>query len=78
MKKSKTAEVISGLEWAIAQTIEKPRDADEFTCEEFRAGCGVMTVAAAYSKLKRMCQDGSLTSRRVTMGGKTINLYKRA
>ena len=77
MKNSKTEKALTGIEWAIAQTVQKPREEDEFTVKEFREQAGI-TVDAAEKHLKRMRNAGQLTCRKVTVNGSQTNFYRRA
>ena len=77
MKISKHAkEALSGLDWAIAQTIDAPRQPDEFTRAEYIAKTG-STRTAAGDKLAALVQAGTLESRKATVGGKVSRLYRR-
>ena len=79
MKNKKTDSALSGLEWAIAQTITAPRQPDEFTSGEFFEASGTgSTIAATRCVLARMVADGRLTRRSASIGGRSVSLYKRA
>ena len=72
--KSTTKETLSSIDWAIAQSIDAPKTADEFTVAEYaeRAGLG---MSQAFNRLKRM---KGVTSRLVTLSGSKTRLYRRA
>jgi len=74
MKSAKTQKAISSLDWAIAQTIELPQQADEFTAYEFAEKAGVSLPTAKY----RLKACPGIVSRTATTGGSRINLYRRA
>jgi predicted transcriptional regulator len=74
---SKTKKALTGLEWAIAQTVEPPKQPDEFTAEELaKASDG--NLNAARSNLARMFEKGLVTKRSVRHAGKRTNLYRKA
>jgi hypothetical protein len=73
----KTAAALTGLDWALAEIVEKPQQKDEFRCDEFADGAGI-TMTQAYHRLKRLAGTGKLTSRMITVEGKRMNLYRRA
>ena len=77
MKNEKTKKALSGIEWAIAQTVGEPRHADEFTCIEFMNAGGGDSRASASSKLNRMVNDGKLTKRPFSIGGSSCTLYRK-
>ena len=74
MKSAKTKQALSSLDWAIAQTIELPQQADEFTAYEFAEKAGVSLPTAKY----RLKACPGIIVRTATTGGSRINLYKRA
>ena len=76
MKNTKTEKALSGLEWAIAQTIPKPKEEDEFTVKEFGERAGI-TYDVAEKLLRRMQRAGQLTCRKVGLGGSLTNLYRK-
>ena len=75
MKTSKaTKEALSGLEWAIAQTIETPRQPDEFTLLEYMEALGIESRNVALRRLEAIKPE----CRKVVMNGTRTNLYRRA
>jgi len=78
MKNAKTKKALSGIEWAIAQSVGKPRQEDEFTCEEFQRLGGGSTRGAAESRLKRMVSNGELLKRPSCINGSRCTLYRKA
>jgi len=78
----KTAAALSGLDFAIAATLEAPQQPDEFTVAEFVAalaakGQRVCTSTAAI-RLKKMADDGELTQRSTVVGRIRTRVYRRA
>jgi response regulator of citrate/malate metabolism len=73
----KTAAALTGLDWALAEIVEKPQQKDEFTCNEFADGAGIGRNQA-HNRLQRLTQSGKLTARMITVEGKRMNLYRRA
>lgn len=78
----KTAAALSGIDWALAATAEQAQQPDEFTANEFHAAAkkadGRLTLFASRNKLTRLVQEGQLATRKITIGGKRTNLYRRA
>jgi len=70
----KTKQAISSLDWAIAQTVQEPRQPDEFTIAEYAEKAGIGTAQAG-NRLKRL---KGLTSRVVTIKGNRVNLFRKA
>ena len=73
----KTSAALTGLDWALAEIVEKPQQPDEFRCDEFANGAGI-TMTQAHHRLRRMVHSSKLTSRLITFNGKRMNLYRRA
>ena len=78
MKKNKTSDALTGIEWAIAQSVGKPRQPDEFTIDEFFAAGGGVTRDAAEGRLRRMARNRELEKRTLPIGGSRTILYRRA
>jgi len=78
MKNTKTEKALSGLEWAISQSVGAPRQEDEFTCEEFLQLSGAASRSSVESKLKRMVNNGGLLKRPACVNGNRCTLYRRA
>jgi hypothetical protein len=73
---AKAIGTLSGLEWALSQSVEQPKQADEFTTDDF-ARAGNLPVETARDKLNRMVRDGHLTKRMITLNGTRTNLYRK-
>jgi len=78
MKNTKTEKALSGLEWAISQSVGAPRQEDEFTCEEFLQLGGGASRSSAEAKLKRMVSNGGLLKRPFCINGNRCSLYRKA
>jgi len=81
MKKiGKAANVLSALDELIAQTIELPRQPDEFTVQEYCERCAaagqVVNQHTALDRLRRLEDEGKLTSRKIPISGTRTNLFK--
>jgi hypothetical protein len=76
---AKRIEQKGGLEWFLEKTTQEPIRPDEFTVRQAfeRAGAG-STVAQMRCKLARMEHSKEITSRKVLMDGKWINVYRKA
>jgi hypothetical protein len=74
---SKTKKALTGLEWAIAQTVQEPKQADEFTAEEFALASN-LEIGQARNRLDRMTDRGELSKRKILLNGKHKNLFKKA
>lgn len=64
---------LSALEAALAELIEKPRQANEFTIAEFAGAAGISHDNAG----KRLRRDGRYESRSVVLDGHRVVLYRR-
>ena len=78
----KTAAALAGIDWALAETAEPPQQIGvEFTANEFHAAAqksqNPLTLSAARNRLLRMAQEGQLVTRKIIIGGKRTNLYRR-
>jgi len=78
MKNSKIQKALSGIEWAIAQSVGEPRQPDEFTCIEFMKAGGGTSKASASSRLNRMFNEGMLKKRQFSIDGNSHTLYRKA
>lgn len=77
----KTAAALTGIDWALAATAEQPQQPDEFTANEFHAASQKtqtpLTSDSARFRLLRMAKAGQLVTRKIVIGGKRTNLYRR-
>jgi predicted Zn-dependent peptidase len=74
---SETKKALTGLEWAIAQTIDEPQQEDEFTAEEF-ARASNLGITQARNRLDRMTGLGQLSKRKILIDGRQTNLFRKA
>jgi hypothetical protein len=74
---SETKKALTGLEWAIAQTIDKPQQEDEFTAEEFSRASN-LGITQARNRLDRMTGQGQLSKRKILIDGRQTNLFRKA
>jgi hypothetical protein len=74
---SKTKKALTGLEWAIAQTIQEPKQADEFTAQDF-ALASKLPASRVKHLLPSMVNRGELTKRKMLVAGKVVNVFKKA
>ena len=73
----KTKKALTGLEWAIAQTIQEPKRPDEFTADEFILA-SKLESRQAKRLLEGMFSRGELTKRKMAIGGMSVNVFKKA
>lgn len=69
---------VSGLEWALEQLAEKPKQPDEFTAKECHAAQSERSLAGIRSLLDRMRDNGVLSCRKILVNGKHENVYRKA
>ena len=72
-----TEKALTGLEWAIAQTIKSPQEDDEFTAEEF-AKEAKLEISQARNRLDHMASRGQLTKRKVSINNRLTNVFRKA
>jgi len=68
----------SGLEWALDQLVEQPRQPGEFTIAETHAKSPGKRYAAITGMLYRLEKEGKVTKRQVTINRAKVNLYRKA
>ena len=78
MKNEKAQRALSGIEWAIAQSVGEPRHPDEFTCAEFMKAGGGTSRDSAASRLTKLVNEGKLTKRLFSVDGSNCALYRKA
>jgi len=75
-----TRSALSGLEWAIEQSYEPPKQQDEFSVEDFKNKMleknPTYTVDKAKHDLKKLSDQKKLTSRLITLGRTKSRVYK--
>lgn len=77
MKNAKTEKALSSLEWAIAQSSFTPKQADEFTVEEF-AKLANIPLESARGRLTKMVKSGMLMKRQILIKSHQTNVFKKA
>lgn len=77
----KTATAITGIDWALAELIQKPQQPDEFSAQEFfqasKKNDDTLTLEIIRNKLARMVRQGQLVTRKAALAGRQANLYRR-
>lgn len=76
-----TRDSLKSLDWALAQSVPLGKQDGEFTCVEFVEGARErdpsLSINGLRSRLQRMVTEGQLSSRKIALGGKQVNVYKR-
>jgi predicted transcriptional regulator len=68
---------VSGMDWIVDNFSKDQLEPDEFTVAMVAEKVKV-SLSAARCKLHRMFESGEVTRRKVMVGGRHINAYKRA
>jgi Trm5-related predicted tRNA methylase len=74
---AKSIPKVSGMDWIVEQLNQKEIEPDEFTIEMVMEKAKT-TRESTRHRLKRMCERGELTKRKITLNGVIVNVYKRA
>ena len=74
---AKSIPKVSGMDWVVERLSQQPMEPDEFTAEMI-AKKTKSTRSSVHHRLKRMSEAGELTSRKISLNGTTVNVYKRA
>ena len=74
---AKSIPKVSGMDWIVEQLSQQDLEPDEFTAEMVMEKTK-STNASIRCRLKRMCESGELTKRKITLNGSLVNVYKRA
>lgn len=74
----KTKNALSGLEWAINQTIVKAKADDEFTVQDYYDLAGGMMMQMCRRKLADMRDQGLLIARNGVDNGRACIFYRKA
>jgi hypothetical protein len=71
----------NSLQFALAQLVDEPQHADEFSVDDFveaaQKADPSMTLTIARNRLAQMFQNGQLKKRKIRRDGKTINLFRK-
>ena len=73
---AKSIPKVSGMDWIVEQFSQDPIEPDEFTAEMIMKKTN-STRSTVRHRLKRMCESGELTYRKVLLNGTKVNAYKR-
>jgi maltodextrin utilization protein YvdJ len=74
---AKSIPKVSGMDWIVEQLSQQEIEPDEFTAEMISNETKA-TRSSVHHRLTRMRESGELTSRKISLNGTTINVYKRA
>ena len=73
---AKSIPKVSGMDWIVNQFSQDPIAPDEFTTEMVMEKTN-STRSTVRHRLRRMCESGELTYRKVLLNGTNANAYKR-
>jgi hypothetical protein len=73
---AKSIPKVSGMDWIVERLSQQALEPDEFTTEMVTAKTKASRSATRH-RLKRMRENGKLTSRKLLMNGVFVNVYKR-
>ena len=72
----------NSLQFALAQLVDEPQHADEFSVDDFVEAAQktdpTMTLTIARNRLAQMYQRGLLTKRRIRRKNTLVNLFRKA
>jgi GTP-sensing pleiotropic transcriptional regulator CodY len=73
---AKSIPKVSGMDWVVEKLSQHDMEPDEFTAEMI-ANETKLTRSSVHHRLKRMREIGELTSRKISLNGTTVSVYKR-
>jgi response regulator of citrate/malate metabolism len=73
---AKSIPKVSGMDWIVERLSQQEIEPDEFTAEMITEKTKASRSATRH-RLKRMRENGELTSRKITLKGTLVNVYKR-
>jgi predicted transcriptional regulator len=73
---AKSIPKVSGMDWIVNQFSQDTIEHDEFTTEMIMEKTN-STRSIIRHRLKRMCESGELTKRKILLNGANVNVYKR-
>ena len=73
---AKSIPKVSGMDWIVERLSQQEMEPDEFTAEMIMKKTKASRSSTRH-RLKRMCDNGELTSRKLLMNGVFVNVYKR-
>ena len=74
---AKSIPKVSGMDWVVERLSQQDLEPDEFTAEMVMAKTKASRSSTRH-RLKRMCENGELTNRKLLMNSVFVNVYKRA
>jgi response regulator of citrate/malate metabolism len=74
---AKSIPKVNGMDWIVERLSQQALDSDEFTIEMVMEKT-TATRSSVRHRLKRMCESGELTSRKILLNGNMSNVYKIA
>jgi len=74
---AKSIPKVSGMDWIVEKFTQVQMEPDEFTADMV-AQKTKTTKSSARHRLKRMMDEGELTSRKILQDGQWINIYRKA
>jgi response regulator of citrate/malate metabolism len=73
---AKSIPKVSGMDWIVERLSQQDMEPDEFTAEIVMEKIKASRSSTRH-RLKRMCESGELTSRKLLLNGQFVNVYKR-
>jgi hypothetical protein len=73
---AKSIPKVSGMDWIVKRLSQQDIEPDEFTVEMVMEKTKA-TSSAIRSNLQRMRNAGEVTTRKITLNGTLVNVYKR-
>jgi response regulator of citrate/malate metabolism len=73
---AKSIPKVSGMDWIVERLSQQDIEPDEFTAEMIMEKTKASRSSTRH-RLKRMCESGELTSRKLLLNGQFVNVYKR-
>ena len=74
---AKSIPKVSGMDWIVEQLSQQEIEPDEFTAEMIMEKTKASRSSTRH-RLKRMCEIGELTKRKILLDRQHVNVYKRA
>jgi response regulator of citrate/malate metabolism len=73
---AKSIPKVSGMDWIVERLSQQDIEPDEFTAEMIMKKTKASRSSTRH-RLKRMCESGELTKRKILLNGTNVNVYKR-
>jgi response regulator of citrate/malate metabolism len=74
---AKSIPKVSGMDWVVERLSQRELEPDEFTAEMIMEKTKASRSSTRH-RLKRMCEIGELTKRKILLDRQHVNVYKRA